>query len=331
MIPHVHSLQNEPTIPEHNRRRRDWDPAFSLKSLATYESNITRNMELLMEQIARLAAKGPVNVKECMLWFGFDVMGELGFGRSFGTLEAASTSEVVHLVEFGVRAINTVGNVPYLAHIMRFLPSPIAKFESWLEEAVKWRIAKQGDREYVPADVFAFLLGEEGKQKRKLDKRELQQDCMLLVVAGSDTTSNTLALCLYEMAKQPQLIERLRGELEQITLGDYNALRDEAPLLNACLKETLRLWPPVPSGLQRTTLQPMTLPSGRVVPPNTVLSTHTFTLHRDSRNFTRPERFMPDRWLKEPKKGEVHNVKAFSPFGYGTTSCIVSCSIYKNR
>jgi cytochrome P450 len=63
MIPHVHSLQNEPTIPEHNRRRRDWDPAFSLKSLATYEGNILRNMELLMDQITRLAGDGPVDVK----------------------------------------------------------------------------------------------------------------------------------------------------------------------------------------------------------------------------------------------------------------------------
>lgn len=326
MIPHVHSLQNEPTIPQHNLRRRDWDPAFSLKSLATYEGNILRNVDLLMDQIARLALQGPVDVKECLLWFGFDVMGELGFGRSFGVLKAGETSHIVHLVEYGVRAINTIGNVPYLAHIMRFLPSPIQAFESWLEDAVKWRIGKQGDREYVAADVFAFLLGEEGKQKRKLDMKELQQDCMLLVVAGSDTTSNTLALCLFELARQPQLAERIRSELEGITLTDFSALRDEAPLLNACLHETLRLWPAVPSGLQRTMTQATILPSGRVVPPNTVLSTHTFTLHRDARNFTKPERFLPDRWLKQPGKNEKHNVQAFSPFGYGTTSCIVSLS-----
>jgi cytochrome P450 len=213
-----------------------------------------------------------------------------------------------------------------LAPIMRFLPSPIATFEAWLEEAVKWRISKQGDREYVATDVFAYLLGEEGKNKHALDKRELQQDCMLLVVAGSDTTSNTLALCLYEMAKQPNLVERLRAELEHVTLTDFNALRDEVPLLDACINETLRLWPPVPSGLQRSIRQPLTLPSGRIVPSGTVLSTHTFTLHRDARNFSRPERFYPDRWLKGPGKNEVHNIKAFSPFGFGSTSCIVSDS-----
>ncbi|UZJ53652.1 hypothetical protein CBS101457_002972 [Exobasidium rhododendri] len=322
MIPHVHSLQNEPTIPKHNQRRRDWDPAFSLKSLATYEANILRNVDLLMEQLGNLAMKGSVDVKECLLWFGFDVMGELGFGRSFGALESGKTLHIVHLVELGVRAINTLGNVPYVAHIMRFLPSPVREFETWLEEAVKWRMGKEGDREYVAADVFAFLLGEEGKQKRKLDKRELQQDCMLLVVAGSDTTSNTLAICFYELSKQPALVDRLRAELDHMTLTDFNALKDEAPLLNACLMETLRLWPAVPSGLQRTVTQSTALPSGRVVPPGTVLSTHTYTLHRDARNFTKPERFIPDRWLHEPKKNERHNVQAFSAFGYGTTACI---------
>lgn len=37
------------------------------------------------------------------MWFGFDVMGELGFGRWFDTLNAAETSPEVHLVELGVR------------------------------------------------------------------------------------------------------------------------------------------------------------------------------------------------------------------------------------
>lgn len=104
MLPDVHSLQNEPTLPEHSRRRRDWDPAFSIKALAGYKSNIQRNAETLLDQVARLSRDGLVDIRECMMWFGFDVMGELGFGRSFGTLEAARTSDVVHLVELGVRS-----------------------------------------------------------------------------------------------------------------------------------------------------------------------------------------------------------------------------------
>lgn len=220
-----------------------------------------------------------------------------------------------------------MGNVPYIAHIMRFLPSPIQSFETWLEKALIWRQERQGQRDFVDADIFSYLLGEEGKQHRKLSKQELQQDCMLVVVAGSDTTSNAMSFCLFELARQPQLVERLRQEMLTLFPDDakpdnFDTLRDHAPLLNACIHESLRMWPPVPSGLQRTLTSDLILPNGQILPSNTVVSTHTWTMHRDPRNFYKPDRFIPDRWLKENSGREVHNAKAWSPFGYGTTSCI---------
>lgn len=112
MYPDVHSLQNEPTLSEHARRRRDWAPAFSVRALNRYKGNIRRNAGMLLDQIERLSRVGLVDVRECMMWFGFDVMGELGFGRSFGTLEAARTSPEVHLVETGVRSSKSLPPSP---------------------------------------------------------------------------------------------------------------------------------------------------------------------------------------------------------------------------
>ncbi|PNS17219.1 Isotrichodermin C-15 hydroxylase [Sphaceloma murrayae] len=328
----VHSLQNEPTLPEHNRRRRDWDPAFSIRALSMYKDNIRRNADELMLQIARLATQEKVDIRECMMWFGFDVMGELGFGRSFGTVKAGKTSQEVHLVELGVRAINTMGNIPYISHIMRYLPSPVARLEAWLDKALDWRISHHGEKDFVDADVFAFLLGEQGKQRRKLNRLELRQDCMLMVVAGSDTTSNALTFCLFELAHQPDLVRRMRQELAAIFPSmtrkpeEFELLRDQAHLLNACIQESLRLWAPVPSGLQRATTTTMPLPTSNgeitVVPPDTIVSTHTYTMHLDERNFFSPEQFIPDRWIDAEVKEQTHNAKALSPFGYGVTGCI---------
>lgn len=327
MTPNVYSLQTQPKMSDHNRRRRDWDPAFRIKALESYQPNIIRNAELLLQQIEQLSTEGPVDIKECMLWFGFDVMGELGFGRSFGTLKDAKTSSIVHLVEFGARAINTMGNVPYLSYILRLLPSPLKAFEIWLEQAVNWRIEKADKREAVEADVFAYLLGEQGKQRRQLNKKELHQDCMLMVIAGSDTTSNALSITIFELSKKPELVKRLREEIDGLfpddaPIDDFKKLRDNAPLINATLNEALRLWPPVPSGLQRETPVPLALPDGVVIPANTVISTHCFSMHRDSRNFYDPDDFIPDRWINDPVDSKPHNAKAFSPFGYGVTSCI---------
>lgn len=56
---------------------------------------------------------------------------------------------------------------------------------------------------------------------------------------------------------------------------------------------------------------------------------HTWSMHRDPRNFTQPERYWPERWLiaeglEEPEsKGEfVHNVNAFVPFSFGPANCV---------
>jgi cytochrome P450 len=327
MTPNIYSLQTEPKIPDHNRRRRDWDPAFKITALETYQPSILRNSELLLGQIEQLSTKGIVDIKECMLWFGFDVMGELGFGRSFGTLKDAKTSSIVHLVEFGARAINTMGNVPYISYILRLFPSPLKAFETWLEQALDWRIEKVGKQQSVDADILSYLLGEQGKQRRPLNKKELHQDCMLIVIAGSDTTSNALAFTLFELAKKPELVKQLREEIsglfpDDTPIDDFKKVRDEAPLINASLTEALRLWPPVPSGLQRTTLVPIVFPGGGVVPANTVVSTHCYSMHRDPRNFYDPDEFIPHRWIQDPVASKPHNSKAFSPFGYGVTSCI---------
>lgn len=117
---------------------------------------------------------------------------------------------------------------------MRFLPSPIQKFEAWLSDAVEWRMSHHGEKEFVDADVFAYLLGEQGKQHRKLDRRELQQDFMLMVVAGSGTTSNTMTFCLYELARHPEVVARLREELdplvsEPLQPQEFDVLRDAPP------------------------------------------------------------------------------------------------------
>jgi cytochrome P450 len=194
-------------------------------------------------------------------------------------------------------------------------------------------MSHHGEKEFVDADVFAYLLGEQGKQRRKLDRRELQQDCMLMVVAGSDT-SNTMTFCLYELARHPKVVARLREELGPIVSEPpqpqhFDTLRDGAPLLNACINETLRLWPPVPSGLQRTTTTSLALPDdargsqGKIVlPPDTVASTHTWTIHHDPNNFYDADSFTPDRWMEIEEGSAAHNAKAWAPFGYGSTSYI---------
>jgi len=66
-------------------------------------------------------------------------------------------------------------------------------------------------------------------------------------VAGVDTTAVTLAYVSYELAKHPEMFKTLQEELARYTdVDSFNSTElEQLPMLNAVIKETLRMWPPV--------------------------------------------------------------------------------------
>jgi cytochrome P450 len=125
-------------------------------------------------------------------------------------------------------------------------------------------------------------------------------------------------------------LQPVRLQLTQAFAGaepdNFDALAKECRFLNAVINESLRLWPPVASGLQRVTpAEGLTLSvAGKqlVVPGDVIVTTPTFLMQRDPRNFApHPEAFRPERWLA-PEHEENFNLKAFNPFSYGPESCI---------
>ncbi|KAH8993805.1 cytochrome P450 [Lactarius hatsudake] len=84
--------------------------------------------------------------------------------------------------------------------------------------------------------------------------------------------------------------------------------------------ETLRLQPAVPSGSQRTVGSKNAWKSV-IIPEETQLCLHTYSIHRDPRNFHTPEAFLPERWLSTGAPVGEHNTAAFFPFSYGPTIC----------
>ncbi|PWN86534.1 cytochrome P450 [Acaromyces ingoldii] len=321
------NLQSTPTMSDHASRRKVWDAAFSMKAIKGYEENILDNVNLTMSQISKREAEGPVDLGRWCSWFGFDVMGELGFGRGFDMVKKGKTAHEIHLLEQGVILIMASGNVPYIMSLVKDFPNPIRLFEEWIVKTLKVRV-KEGKTGCVDADVFSYLLGESKARGNPQTFDELSAEAGLLIVAGSDTSSNAMAVTLYYLVKHPEYYQQVRDEVaaafgEGHMADDFDKLAKECPFINACINEALRLWPPVASGLQRNTPpEGLTLPDGTYIPGNTVVSTMTYAMQRDPRNFSDPDSFLPRRWIDKLKEGEVFNQKAFAAFGYGPTGCI---------
>jgi cytochrome P450 len=121
---------------------------------------------------------------------------------------------------------------------------------------------------------------------------------MSLFVAGFDTTSITLACCLYMLALNPQAQENCVREIQN-TKGN---LLDPEDLVycKAAIWEALRMYPPAVSTL-RTLSKPMEISGGVVLPKGTDVLIPIYAFHHDETLFARPHEFRPDRWVSEEK------------------------------
>jgi len=180
--------------------------------------------------------------------------------------------------------------------------------------------------------VFYHLSGEELPESERPSIDDVAQDGGLAIIAGSDTTSSVLAAIFYYLLLNPEAYKRLQGEVDSAFASGEEPLDvlklSQMEWLNGCINEALRLQPPVPSGSQRSVNRGNgTKVLGKlVVPEQTQLTLHTYSIHRDARYFHDPESFLPERWFSSKADadapGREHNVAAFIPFSYGPASCV---------
>ena len=126
------------------------------------------------------------------------------------------------------------------------------------------------------------------------------------MVAGYDTTGTTLAFACYQLAKNSDIQDMLRQEIEEV-LGEntkknisYNDLQGMT-YLDQIISETLRFHNPV-GLLQRVTSKDYKLPgTDLVLPKDTMVWFNIYAIHMDPKNYSEPHIFNPDNFSKEAK------------------------------
>jgi len=145
-----------------------------------------------------------------------------------------------------------------------------------------------------------------GKGARLYDL-DIASECADHLLAGIDTTSDTSmfviwALSLPENIKfQQKLIDEISQIEESVMVegGFPNVTAaDKLPFLDAVIKETLRLYNPLPASEPRSLPVDCTI-AGFLVPARTVVSMAPFSLHRNPNVFPDPLKFDPERWTRE--------------------------------
>jgi cytochrome P450 len=150
--------------------------------------------------------------------------------------------------------------------------------------------------------------------------RQVRDEAMTLLLAGHETTANTLAWAWYLLARNPEAEARLHEELD-LVLGGRPPTFDDLPRLRyteAVITEALRVFPTA-YAIGRQAIEPCTI-GGHQVPRGMTVFMCQWVLHRDPRYFDAPEAFRPERWTE----GLARRLPRFAyfPFGGGPRICI---------
>jgi len=152
-------------------------------------------------------------------------------------------------------------------------------------------------------------------------EKQLRDEVLTLLIAGHETTANTLAWIFWLLAGHPEADRRLHEEVRAV-LGarqQFEAVDvDRLEYGRMVILEGLRLYPP---GwfIGREALSDVRL-GGYRVPKGGVVMMSQYVMHRDSRYFTQPDRFSPERW--EGGFQERLPRGAYFPFSAGDRHCI---------
>lgn len=178
--------------------------------------------------------------------------------------------------------------------------------------------------------ILAHLWQHHQTQKEDgMTDNQMASECADHFLAGIDTTSDTLMFLIWSLSQlnSRKFQDRLRAEVLGIPKESLNnhgfpkaEASDQCMYLNAIIKETLRLYAPLPSTEPRSADLSTTV-DGFIIPANTVVGMSPYILHRNPEVFKDPTTFNPDRWLG-PDAIELN--RWFWGFSSGGRMCIGS-------
>lgn len=190
-------------------------------------------------------------------------------------------------------------------------------------ETVDRRVKSQTNRKDFLHYILAAMETEKG-----MSRAEMNVNTFSLSIAGSESSATLLCGFVFYTLTHSTVHEKLVKEVretfqseDQIVMSSVHRLT----YLNAVLQECLRIYPPVAVTLPRVVPVGGEVIDGGYVPAGTTVGVNHFSCYHASRNFHRPDDFLPERWMpgaenKFPFSQDQRN--CLQPFSLGPRNCL---------
>lgn len=240
---------------------------FSTRVLRDFSCNIFRNNAVrLIRTVSQLSmANEIIDIQDLLMKYSLESIFKVGFGADLNCMEGSNRVGSAFIKAFDDatsliywRYIDPTWKVQRLLNIG--FEASLAKNVKYLNEFVQEVIIKKREQMEMQQnndkeDILSRFLIESKKDPEKMNDQYLRDIILSFILAGKDTTANTLSWFFYMLCKNPQVQERIVQEIRDTLQGNsidefLENTTDEAfekmHYLHAALSETLRLYPAIP-------------------------------------------------------------------------------------
>ncbi|CAG4977379.1 unnamed protein product [Colias eurytheme] len=329
-------------VPEWSRRRKVLVPAFSPKVLNSFVDIISKRSQEIVHQISseNLVGCGQFSIWPYISQYTLRTVTETTLGIDLDTTRD-QISEYLHamsqIFRLATERVLHIWLWPNWLYSLTSQSKDLLKYSDIIYSLTnkiiqnKYKSLENYDRRAYNEQTI-FGMDKNSELKSFLDHliiisgneggfalKDIREDLLVLLLAGTDTSAVAICNTLKLLAKYPKIQEKVYAELEEV-FGDSDRLLVKNDLknikyLDRVLKETLRLFPPVPI-IVRSVTQETTLPSGVILPENAGVIVFIWGANRDPKVWgPDADCFDPDRYLK----GTTPKIMSFSS---GPRNCV---------
>ncbi|MEG0880131.1 MAG: cytochrome P450 [Janthinobacterium sp.] len=256
-----------------------------------------------------------------------DIIAGLAFGTEVNTLESGEDVIQRHLdAILPAVARRSLSMLPYWRYfklpVDRRLDRDVAALDVAVADLVRQaraRLEQDPARRVRPPNLLEAMLAAADEPDSGVDDRAVAGNVLTMLLAGEDTTANTLSWMIYLLQRHPHCLAQAREEVRRLApdVARFTlAQMDSLDYLGACASEAMRLKPVAPyiplEALHDTVVGDVAVPAGSML---------WCVMRHDSvsdAHFPDAQAFQPERWLAG---GETNNKRASMPFGAGLRTC----------
>jgi len=306
--------------------------AFDARHLQDFFPVMTHVTQRLHQRWRRFAVQElSMDVQKEIMRYTVDITTNLAFGYDMNTVEEEGDRIQTHLNRvfpmIAYRAFMPVRywkylNLPADRALEKSLVELRAAIGPFIENARRQLAGDRSLREH-PQNLLHALLAAQAEGDVELTDLEIYGNVFTFLLAGEDTTANSIAWMMYFMAKYPQVQRQMQAEADAVlgemeTVTNYDNMRD-LRYIEAVAHETMRCKPVATflalQALTDVTINQLQIPEG----------TPVFVLLRpkgmEDSEFADAAEFKPERWLDYSSGENPHHRKSFLPFGGGPRLC----------